>query len=188
MKYRASYTVLSLWKSGQWERAIKTYFKLDQFTTREMQDGKEYHEQWKEEIIKTGRLPEVFGGAPLTNPIPENKYVVSIQDWIDLVFIVDCIDAPVLHEFKTGKQSSEAYAGDDLQTSIYAVGTTLLGHYVNKAIYHHYDQYTKRAENSTVWITDAKLEDAHNQILTLGSEMHDYLEKNGLYEQFGKRL
>lgn len=184
-KFRASFSVLSQWADGNWERAVKSYFKLDSFTTPAMAMGKEWHEKWAEHTRQTGCLPIEFGGAKLIKPIPEIKTVVSLGDWIDLVFIIDCLDEPTIHEYKTGKQSSEAYAGS-MQLGIYGVGATMQGYLVTKGIIHHYDQYTKQSDNSTVWLTDKLLDDAQNWVLTIGGEMHDYFIKNDLYARFGK--
>ena len=52
-KFRASYSVISLWASGNWEMAVGQYFKLRKFTTEEMADGKDHHEQWCAETLKT---------------------------------------------------------------------------------------------------------------------------------------
>jgi len=184
-KFRASYSVLNTWADGNWERAVEMYFKLRQFTTPAMAMGKEYHEKWANHTKATGCLPTEFGGAKLTKPVTEIKSVVSLDEWLDLVFIIDCLDEPTIHEYKTGKQSSEAYAGG-MQLGVYAVGATMQGFYVTKGIIHHYDQYTKKSDNSTVWLTDKLIDEAQNWIISLASEIHNYFITNNLYERFGK--
>lgn len=184
-KFRASYSVLSAWADGNWERAVEMYFKLKQFTTPAMAEGKAYHEQWAKHTQATGCLPIEFGNTKLNKPVTEIKSVVSLGDWIDLVFIIDCLDEPTIHEYKTGKQSSDAYAGG-MQLGVYGIGATLKGYYVTKGIIHHYDQHVKKSENSTVWLTDKLLDDAQNWVLTIGGDMHDYFIKNDLYARFGK--
>lgn len=184
-KFRASFSVLSLWADGNWERAVKSYFKLEQFITPAMVIGREYHEQWKQHTLKTGCLPPEFGGAKLINPQPEVKTVVQLDDWIELVFIIDCLDEPDLHEYKTGKQSSEAYAGS-MQLPVYGLGATLQGFNAKRGIIHHYDQYQKKSDTSYVWLTDKVIDEALNWVLTLSGEMHDYFIKNGLYQRFAK--
>ncbi|MBV6514236.1 MAG: hypothetical protein MOGMAGMI_01817 [Candidatus Omnitrophica bacterium] len=183
-RFRASYTVLNKWKNGDWEGAIKTYFKFDQITTREMAEGKDYHAEWEAEIKKTSSLPAIFGAKKLQVPICEGKQVVQLEDWLDLVYIPDCIDVPILYEFKTGKTSSMQYASD-WQIAIYAVGATLSGKYIKMAEIYHYDQYTKKVDMSPVWITDKLLNETHERIISLSSEMHSYFVDNRLYERFG---
>jgi hypothetical protein len=185
-KFRASYTVLNLWASGNWQRAIEQYFKLADFVTPAMVEGRDYHKKWSEYIQKNKNLPLEFGGTKLTDPVCEDKKVVSIYDWLDLVFIIDCYDRPTLYEFKTGKQSSEAYASS-MQLPVYAVGATMAGLYVEKAEIHHYDQYVKRHDVSLVWVTDKMLENGHNWIVTIAGEMQNYFLQNGLYERFGAK-
>lgn len=185
-KFRASYTVLSHWASGNWQRAIEQYFHLQDFVTPAMADGRKYHEQWAEEIKVSNSLPLVFGGAKLKNPIVEKKEIVQLCDWLDLSFIIDCYDKPVIYDWKTGKQSSESY-GSSMQVGVYGVGATMIGLYVERAEIHHYDQYLKKHDMSTVWVTDKLLKDAHNWIITLAGDMQNYLLKNGLYERFGQK-
>lgn len=186
-KFRASYTVLNKWVNGDWEGAIKTYFKMDQFTSRAMAEGKDLHKEWEAHINKTKTLPTVFGGGALKNPIAEGKKVIQLHDWLELVYIPDCIESPTLHEFKSGKQSSLHYS-NDWQIAIYAVGATLSGHYIKLAKIHHYDQHTKQSDMSVVWITDKLLNNTYEKIITVASEMHNYFEENGLYGKFNHLL
>lgn len=185
MKFRASYTTLTAWASGDWERAIKIYFKLEKFTTPAMAEGKQYHEEWENHIKTTGALPAVFGGGPLIAPTAESKLVVELEPWLDLVGVIDCYDKPIVYDWKTGKQSSEHYAGT-MQPGIYGVLSAFSGKYVDRAIIWHYDQYTKKSDMSQVWLTDKCLDHAHNWIVTQSSEMHNYLTENKLYERFAK--
>lgn len=186
-KFRASYSILNVWDSGDWERAIKYYFKLETYTSPAMAAGKEWHKNWSDYINATQALPIEFGGKKLFKPQSEIKRVVSIEPWLDLVGIIDCYDNPTIYEFKTGKTSSEVYASS-MQAGVYAVLATYGEFYADRAEIHHYDQYTKKHDMSVVWITDKMLEKALNWIITLSSDMHDYFLKNQLYEKFGKKL
>lgn len=184
-QFRASYTVLNTWASGNWQQAIKYYFKLEEFVTPAMVQGRELHEQWEKHIIATSRLPDEFGGKILTAPQPEYKGVVQLEPWIELVGKIDCYDNPVIYEFKSGKQSSEAYASD-VQTGVYGVLATLNKMYVEKAEIHHWDQTTKKHDMSIVWLTDDLLKHAYEWIITIGGEMHNYFLVNNLYQRFGR--
>ena len=202
-KFRASYSVLSTWASGNWERAVKMYFKLENFTTPAMAAGKEYHELWDQYIAEHNKMPlELVNGrdVPMNNPKTEIKLVVQLDDWLEVVGKIDCLEAPIVKEWKTGKQSSEVYATSK-QTGMYGILCTLPGVevkdgketpwpgvYVDIAEIYHYDQYKKVAEMSKVWLTDQLLKDTHNWILTLSSEMHLYFITNSLYEKFGANL
>jgi hypothetical protein len=185
--FRASYTVLDQCNSGNWEQAIKTYFKLEKFITPAMLAGREYHEKWAKHIETTKTLPLEFGGKALKNPIAEQKTVVHLDTWLDLVGIIDCYDSPIVYEWKTGKQSSETYAGSK-QGGIYAMLATLSHKYVERIEIHHFDQYRKLSDMSIIWVTPELMDEAHNYVVTIAGEMHTYFETNNLYQRFGANL
>ena len=184
-KFRASYTVLRLWETGRWEDAVKAYFKLEQFTTRAMAEGKEYHEKWKEYIDKNKKLPKVFGGKKLKKPITEKKIVVQLYDWLELVFIADLIDEPVIYDFKTGTQSSGAYI-ETMQLPVYAMGLTLSDIFINEGNILHYNQHIKKSDQSKMKIDDSVVKQGLNWVETLAGEMHEYFRNNKLYDRFNK--
>lgn len=185
-KFRASFSILNTWASGNWQRAIEYYFKLATFTSPQMAAGKEWHQAWEKHIQANSTLPVEMGAKKLISPQTELKRVVELRPWLDLVGVIDCYDAPTIYEFKTGKQSSESYASSP-QAGVYAVLATYSGLYVEKAEIYHYDQYLKQYDMSVVWITDKMLDDAFNWVETLASEMHSYFVKNSLYEKFGTK-
>lgn len=178
---------MTQWAGGNWEQAIKQYFKLEKFLTPQMAEGRDYHEKWAKHIMKTKTLPVEFGGLKLKNPIAEGKTVVQLDDWLELVGVIDCYDNPVIYEWKTGKATSESYAGTE-QGGIYAVLGTLSKKYVERIEIHHYDQYSKKSDMSIIWVTPELMEKSHNWIVTLSGEMHTYFTENGLYERFGANL
>lgn len=186
-KFRASYSILSAWSSGNWENAVRMYFKLDTFTSPAMVAGKQYHTSWAEQISRTKTLPDVFFPVPLKNPMAEIKKVVQLNEWLDLVGKVDCYDKPVIYEFKTGKRSSESYANDQ-QIGIYAVLLTYSGLYVEKGEIYHYDQYSKKSDMSVRYITDKYLKDSLNWIETMAGDMHNYLLQNDMYIKYANRI
>jgi hypothetical protein len=182
-KLRASYTYLHLWSSGQWEEAIKAYFKIDKYVSREMAEGLDYHKEWEEHIKKTKTMPAVFGGEKMSNPVCEGKLVIPVYDWLDLVVIPDCIDLPVIKEFKTGISESSDYART-YQPAIYAIGMVLLKRPVRYVDIHQYNQYSKKATFSRVVVTEKLLKDGLNFIETVGGEMHTYFMEQGLYDRY----
>ena len=186
-KFRASYTILNTWDSGNWEMATKYYFKLESFTTRAMADGRDRHDIFDKHIQNTKTLPVEFGGGKLSNPKPEIKLVVEIYPWLQLVSKIDCLDDPIIYEFKTGAMSSEAYASKK-QHGVYGVAATYGGFYVNRAEICRYNQAIKKSDVSTVWLTKNLLNESFNWIETIASEMHSYFERNNLYEKYGANL
>lgn len=181
--FRASYSILSTWESGDWERAIKMYFKLEEFCTPAMAAGKALHQKWEAEIKATGCLPAVLGGTKLNNPKPEDKIVASLAPWLNLVGVIDCNSTDILDEFKSGVQSSEQYASGK-QHGVYALLARLAGHDPKLIRITHYNQYTKRKDVSFVWVTDALVNEAREWVETLAGQMHDYYLTNKIYERF----
>jgi hypothetical protein len=184
-KFRASWTNLSTWAMGDYEKAIKYYFHLDTYTSPAMLAGRSYHEAWQKEIETNKKLPSVFGSQALKNPICEGKKVVSIEDWLDLVGIIDCRDEDVIYEFKTGKQSSEGYA-NSYQAGIYSLLCLFDKIEIGKVEIHHFDQYKKKSDMSIIWVTDKLLRDSLDWVITQASEFHNYLLTNDLYKRFTK--
>jgi hypothetical protein len=148
-----------------------------------MEEGKRFHKLWADQITEFKESPTEIGAIKFINPIAEIKKTVSINDWLDLVGVIDCYDKPIIYEWKTGKSSSESYASSE-QIGVYGVLATLAGLYVEKAEIHHYDQYLKKSDFSIVWVTDEMLKNSLNWIETLASEMHNYFNENKLYDKY----
>jgi len=184
-RFRASYTVLSLWAKGDYEEAVRAYFKLERYITPQMAEGREYHERWQKEIESKGCLPAVFGGGKLQKPKAELKLVAPVYDWLELVGVIDCYDRPTIYEFKTGLSKSSMDYASDYQTAVYGVLATLSELYTDRAIIYRYDQYSRKADMSMVWLTDKLLREGLNWVESLAGEMNHYLESNSLYERFG---
>lgn len=185
--FRASYSVLSTWESGNWERAIEMYFKLADYVTPAMVDGREMHKKWEDYAKKNNKMPEVFGGAKLYNPIIEKKHEIQLEDWLEFVFIPDLVDAPNLIDYKTGRSNPSAKAVRT-QLGLYAVGLDFFDINVSLGKLYHYNQYTKKVNLDIVCITDKLKAEAREYLYTVSSEMHDYFEKNDLYNKLGKNV
>lgn len=185
-KLRANFSFLSTWASGDWNRAIEGYFKLKTFTTPQMEAGKDFHKKWEDATKETGYLPKVFGDVKISNPLTELYSVVELDDWLLLSGVVDCYDPDfgVIYEYKTGKQSSEAYANTK-QPAVYALLLTESGHKPRKIEIHHYDQYKNKSDMSIVWVTPQLIADGLEWVTSLGAEAHNYFVTNSLYEKYG---
>lgn len=176
---RTSYSILSLWSKGEQEEAVRTYLKLPREETQAMIDGKKFHEEWSFETEENGRLPKVFGDKELVNPLVEKKLEAHITDWLELVGIADCIDNGMIYEYKTGVTDSQTYART-FQGGVYGILATYNDITISQIAFMHYNQYTKRSDTSYVWLTDKRISEAMEWIITYASEMHDYLESNNL--------
>ena len=51
--FDASFSTLHMWENNNYDMAIQSYFRVKQFTTRAMHEGKEWHKKWQAEIKKT---------------------------------------------------------------------------------------------------------------------------------------
>lgn len=186
-KFRASYSVLDMW-TRDWENAIAMYFKLETYVTRQMQEGREWHEKWAKEIEKTGKLPEVFGATPLKNPKPELKLYVpeygKDYEWLELVGVIDCLDDDVIYEFKTGVTNSSGHT-KSYQGGVYGILANLHKVKAKQVQIHHYNQYTRKADMSIIWLTPDLLAETDNWIKTISCEMYEYFRENNLFEKFG---
>lgn len=159
------------------------YFKLDQITSRAMEEGKKYHEAWASEILQSKKLPKIFGNTKLEDPVCEIKIVTRLESWLELVGVIDCLEPrKTIHEFKTGVKTSESYASS-MQIPVYS----LLDPLAEKGIYYHFNQYEKKVDVSTVYLTPHQRQLAQNWVFSLSSEMHSYFLENDLYDRFGHR-
>lgn len=181
--FRASYSVLTLWDSGQWERAIEVYFKTGDFLTRQMAEGREYHQKWQNYTDRTKCLPLEFGGKCLVDPSTELKFEQHLTDWLDLVVVIDSYAQEVVHEYKTGKTDSNSKAFK-YQGGVYALGCIMKDMPVKQVQIHHYNQYTKQSDTSIYWITEKYLKETLNWIETTSSDMFNYLTQNDLFTKF----
>jgi hypothetical protein len=186
-KFRASFTVLNLWDSGNWEEAVKAYFKLpDRFVNKAMADGKAFHEAFEAHINKTKTLPAMFGSAGLRNPKTELKLEVDIYEDMELVGVIDCMTDKEIFEFKTGKTESNNSIYER-QVKVYGALAWAKGCRVERANILHYDQYNKNTDISSVWLTEEAIEEALNWVITVGGDIHNYFLKNKLYEKFSPK-
>lgn len=181
-RFRASYSILSAWESGQYQRAVEMYFGIGGIETKAMRDGKRFHEAWAEETKKTGCLPEIFGGRKLIAPKPELNVIAELTPWLDLSGFIDCLDGSTIYEYKTGSTESSVYA-NGWQVYVYQLLAKFYGQDTKLAFVLHHDQYLKRNDTSIVHLTDATLRSATEWVLTNSHAMHTYLLRNNLYRE-----
>lgn len=181
-KFRASYSVLSTWARGDIDRAVEMYFKLSTYDTPQMKAGREYHDAWDLEVSETGCMPQVFGGRKLNNPITERKIVKQIEDWLELVGVVDLVDGELMVDYKTGKTPSSAYT-NGFQHCLYSI----LVPEAKMFEYHHYDQYNKTKDMQILHLSEQTYMDGMDYLITHASDMHSFLEENQLYERYNDK-
>lgn len=200
--FSASFSVLSLWDSGNWQRAVEAYFKMDDFQSEAMLDGQKAHEEWRAYTEKTKRRPLVFGNERLIDPHPEDKLKVRLHDWLMLKGVPDCyymlppheqatekhVTRYGIDEYKLSRRASNEFART-MQPKVYGAILRALGMVPEYArIYRQHPQKkqpdgTPRVDMSIVWLTDETTREALEWVETLASEMHNYLLQNDLYSQ-----
>lgn len=177
-KFRASYSTLSTWASGDYDRAIKQYFKLEDFDTPAMKRGREYHGAWDSEIRQTNSMPKVFGGKGLVDPQTELKIERELDEWLDLVGVIDLYEDRTIYDWKTGKTPAQSI--NPYQVYTYQI---LLPQAVRAEIHRH-DPDTMTTDMVIYHLTEKTLDQGIEWVLTLSSEMHNYFIQNALYERF----
>jgi CRISPR/Cas system-associated exonuclease Cas4 (RecB family) len=178
---RASFTLMKLWSNGQIDDAVKTYLRHPRETTPAMQAGLEHHKMWELEVQRTGNLPLIFGGKKLADPLTERRYEAQVTPWMSLRGVIDCFEGDTIHEFKTGVMPANDYA-NSRQVEVYAWLLAENGINARKAFYHVYHQHLHEVESAMVWITDERLRDAVEWMVTFGSDIHNYFVENHIYE------
>lgn len=185
MKFRASFSILNSWSKGYAQDAIDMYFKLPRKDNKFMEEGRKYHKAWQTYIEKNKKLhPQLSSlNKPLEDPKCEIKLSMPLDDRIDLVGVIDCLDNDTLYEFKTGTRQSSDYA-NGMQVDVYSILCEHNSYHPDKAFYIHFDQYFRETESSMVWLTENRREKALEWLLKTAKEMDSYLTTNKLYEKY----
>lgn len=179
---RVSYSILNAWASGDFERALAMYFHEPTGTTRAMELGKKAHQQWEKEVLKTGAMPAIFGGEKLEEKHSaelRTKREIMLNDWLQLVGVLDLMSPTVGRDFKRSKASATVWANGK-QHKVYQILYPTLKRFE----YHCWNPYAVDPRDEVTMaichLTDKTLEEGVNFVLTYGSELRDYLEKNNL--------
>ena len=184
--FRASYSTLSQWAAGNYDRAIEMYFHVSKYDTEAMAIGRALHDAWDKEIKSTGCMPTVFGGKPLH---PEYKAEVfahkMIAPWLQLRGRLDLIEPTVGRDWKSGVTTANTYA-NSMQHSVYQILYPQLKRFEYHAVnpYVTHDQVTM----AIVHLSPRTLRDGIEWVVTHASAMKDYIESNNLEDRFAKLL
>ena len=186
MKLRASYSLLSTWRRGQYSQAIDMYLHRNKITSQAMDDGIMWDTRVTEWADLYKKLPEEFGGDELKNPQTQVRLEVPYNEICDLIIVPDILDENVLWENKTGNSKDSGDYVIDFQMSLYFLGLELSGRKIDYGIYNHYNQYLPLSKNnpdrSMVINTPRERQRAENFINTLVPEIHSYFLEHGIFE------
>jgi hypothetical protein len=109
--FQASYSVLSQWSQGNYDDAIKSYFKLERKDTPALLQGREWHEKFEKEATTNKQIPLIFridkdgnekDCGKLLNPVTEQFLSAKLADWLELRGKIDLYDGDLVIDWKTG--------------------------------------------------------------------------------------
>jgi hypothetical protein len=169
--------MLSAWARGDYQRAVDMYLGLPFQPTPQMEAGIAFHKQWESEGRTTGKLPAVFGGRQLDSPKFEweTKKEMMLNDWLQLVLVLDVLEPEVGTDYKSGSQPVSSYSNGD-QHKVYQVGYPNL----KRFDYHGYNQYTKEVTMAIIHLTPKTLREGVEFVLKNSTEMRNYVIANNI--------
>lgn len=179
MKLKLSYSIINIWKSKDYDRALEALLGHWRAPSEDMLYGTKMHKEWEEEVNRTGCMPVIFGGERLENPITEEYCKTRLLDWlwlvgmIDLQFIRD--NDKYLVDYKTGKGGAGQY-GSSLQAGCYKI----LKPSAKLFMFKHYNQYEEKTSTCVIKLTDRLLNNSLSQVITIGEEIREMLINRGL--------
>lgn len=183
--FKASYSTLSFWAKGDYDKAIEMYFKVSKFDNEAMRLGRALHDEWEKEIKASGRMPQVFGGRELPADHAVEVFARKmVAPWLELRGKLDLRTPDTGYDWKSGTTPSTQYA-NGYQHKIYQI----LYPAMTKFEYHAFNPYVKRSQAVTVSIvhlTPKTLEEGVEWLVTQASEMKNYIEVNNLEQHFAK--
>lgn len=179
MKLRVSFSLLSMWRRGQYQQAIDSYLHKKSFTSQAMEDGIMWDTHVTEYVDLYKKLPEEFGGDELISPQAQKKFTIPYNEECDLSILPDIIDQDTLWENKSGIKDSADYASD-FQIAMYFLGLGLAKVKIEKAIINHYNQHTNLLDRTLIWNTPQEIARGKNFIDSLYPEIYEYFKKQGI--------
>lgn len=176
---RVSFSILDPWSKGNYEEALRRYWREEIEPTQAMIDGKALHEQWRMETEKTQSLPKVFGGNKLEIPEVERKMTCMIDGWIEFVGVIDIIESDfVFSDYKTGNSSASRYS-NTFQIPCYHKLLHENGYTRMKEAYiRHYNQHKDSVTVGKLYLSDKTMEKGEEFIRTFASEMKSSIEES----------
>lgn len=176
---RVSYSILSAWARGDYDRAVAPFVGVEMEATDAMLEGRKLHEQWEAEAKKTGKLPKVFGGGSFSSDKPvfekDTKRVVQINDWLTLSGVLDVLDGVIGVDYKSGTTPSNAYA-NSFQHKVYKI----LYPKLQTFYYIAHNQHNNTQSFSIAHLSDKSLVEGIEWVLTHASDLRAHLEQNNI--------
>lgn len=180
MRLKLSFSTVNMWLNGDVDGALSALMGEYREPTEAMRFGTQMHKRWELEVNETGCLPQVFGGAPLVEPVTEEYSRVQLSDWLCLSGVIDlqyknANGDLVLVDYKTGNSNANHYA-NSLQVGCYK----LLKPEAKMFIFKHFNQYTGETTSSIVHLTETLERKTVETIYNVAYEIVDELIKRGM--------
>jgi len=179
-KIRLSHSLIQAWERGKPDEAVAMYLHMDTFTNQAMIDGRRIHEEIADHIDKFNSLPEYLGvKMDLNLPETEKELIVEYNELFDFKGIIDCLDIPIMFEWKTGVSDSLEWARTK-QLPLYFMALDIAEIPVESAYLAHYNQHTKENDLTIVHNSPRLVEEGRNIIDSVGPEIWDFFKGQGL--------
>lgn len=178
MQIRISYSIIWLWLAGEYEAAIMALQRKWREPSEAMAYGIKMHKEWEEEVGKTGKLPDIFGGTKLVNPQMEIRREKKLTSWLTLVGVVDVQhgeNGEFLIDYKTGVSRASGYA-NGYQHRVYK----LLFPEALTMDYLQYNQHEDSVGFQRVHLTDITTDEGLEIVVSVACDIRATLENMGI--------
>lgn len=182
MRLKVSYSLINLWQRGDYQGVWDALHGKWKPATPQMEFGTKMHKEWEEEVKRTQHLPKIFGGNELVKPITEKYHLVQVYDWLWLSGIIDLQygeNGETIVDYKTGRGNANSYM-NSLQVGCYKI----LQPKAKQFRFLCWNQYDDKVTTSQIWLTDKLMEEAINQVFTVGCDIRAMLEAQGVGDDF----
>ena len=179
-KIRLSHSLISLWERGDVKGAIDCYFHVNRLGTPAMEEGKKYHDEIADVITRTNKLPEYMNfKTDFKNPKPEQELIVDYNELCTIKGVIDCLDEPIMYEWKTGVSNSLEWARTG-QIPLYFLLCELAGIKVDSAYLVRYNQHKDETDFAIIHNSQKLRDKARNVVDSVCHDIHEYFEEQGL--------
>lgn len=151
------------------------YLHRGGLTNQAVIEGRQYHKKWEDEINKNKKVKIGNTEFKFNNPKCEFKFYVPYNEIADLSLVLDCLDTPNLHEWKTGGETSTSYASG-YQIPIYFLGCELAEIDVKIAYLLRYNQKEDKEDTTIIHNGALTRERARNYIDSLIYPLYEFLK------------
>lgn len=179
-KIRLSYSLINAFERNDIQGMVDMYFHVNRLGTPAMESGRKYHEGIAKSILDTQTLPEYMNfKADFKDPKTEFEIVVPYNEICDLKGVLDCLDEPILYEFKTGVSDSLEWARTN-QLPLYFLLCELKGIKVDMAYIIRHNQHINETDFAIIHNSQKLRDKARNVVDSVAYPIYEYFTEQGL--------